>query len=154
MHAPTSNHVLRPLLLVAALLLAAATMAPTAGAAPRSPHATWAPHLERSIVPSRTTKFGSQLATWYGPGFYGNRTACGQVLRRGTWGIAHRTLPCGSLVTLVHGARRVTVRVIDRGPYSGATVDLTARTKQFLRFTSGTVRMTQVRRWRVLPPRT
>ena len=92
-----------------------------------------------------------QLATWYGPGFFGNGTACGQTLTQDTWGIAHRTLPCGTLVTLSHKGRRVTVRVIDRGPYSGATVDLTSRTKSYLRFKSGRVRMTEVKRFRVLP---
>ena len=64
--------------------------------------------------------------------------------------IAHRTLPCGALVTVSHRNRKVTVRVIDRGPYSGATVDLTERTKQFLRFQSGSVGMTRVERFRVL----
>ena len=41
-------------------------------------------------------------ATWYGPGLYGNRTACGQTLRRSTLGVAHRTLPCGTPVTFYH----------------------------------------------------
>ena len=56
-------------------------------------------------------------ATWYGPGFYGKRTACGKRLGRATIGVAHRTLPCGTRVTFYHGGRFVTVPVIDRGPF-------------------------------------
>ena len=41
-------------------------------------------------------------ASWYGPGLYGNRTACGQTLGPGTLGVAHKSLPCGSKVTLRH----------------------------------------------------
>jgi rare lipoprotein A (peptidoglycan hydrolase) len=66
-------------------------------------------------------------ATWYGPGLYGNRTACGQTLRRLTLGVAHRTLPCGTPVTFYHRGRFVTVSVIDRGPFRrGVEWDLTA----------------------------
>lgn len=135
---------------VAACALLLAFASPAQAVAPR-PHVSWAPHIDRKIVPTRSESFGRQVATWYGPGFFGNRTACGQTLRQKTWGIAHRTLPCGTLVTLVHRGRRVTVPVIDRGPYSGATVDLTSRTKRFLRFTSGSVKLVRVRKFRVLP---
>lgn len=73
-------------------------------------------------------------ATWYGPGFYGNTTACGQTLRRKTLGVAHRTLPCGTKVDFLYKARRITVRVIDRGPYGEADWDLTNATAKRLRF--------------------
>jgi hypothetical protein len=73
-------------------------------------------------------------ATWYGPGFYGNRTACGKRLRRGTLGVAHRSLPCGTKVSLLHRGRTITVEVIDRGPYSRADWDLTEETADRLRF--------------------
>jgi peptidoglycan hydrolase-like protein with peptidoglycan-binding domain len=70
-------------------------------------------------------------ATWYGPGLYGNRTACGDRLRRGTLGVAHKTLPCGTQVTFYHGGRFVTVAVIDRGPFRrGVSWDLTAATAE------------------------
>jgi hypothetical protein len=57
--------------------------------------------------------------SWYGPGFYGSGTACGQEYTRTIMGVAHRTLPCGTLVTFRNPAngRQVTVPVIDRGPY-------------------------------------
>lgn len=134
--------------IAASLLLVA--LVPGASAA-SGRRASWAPHLARIIVPTRSEALGTQIATWYGPGFFGHRTACGQTLKPTTWGIAHRTLPCGTLVTLTHHGRRISVRVIDRGPYSGASVDLTARTKSFLHFTSGSVKMTEVERFRVLP---
>ena len=54
-----------------------------------------------------------------------------------TLGVAHRTLPCGTKVTLRHGSKTVTVPVIDRGPYSGNRVyDLTEATKNKLGFGS------------------
>ena len=37
--------------------------------------------------------------SWYGPGFYGKRTACGVAMTRGLVGVAHRSLPCGTRVT-------------------------------------------------------
>ncbi|MBI2690443.1 MAG: hypothetical protein HYX29_00650 [Solirubrobacterales bacterium] len=68
-----------------------------------------------------------QRATWYGPGFYGNRTACGQKLTKRTLGVAHKTLPCGTRVEFFLRGRSITLPVIDRGPYAnGATWDLTS----------------------------
>jgi len=64
--------------------------------------------------------------SWYGPGFYGNGTACGQTLTKTLMGVAHRSLPCGTLVTFRYKGRTVTVPVVDRGPYvAGRTWDLT-----------------------------
>ena len=66
--------------------------------------------------------------SWYGPGFYGRRTACGLALTKGLVGVAHRTLPCGTLVTFKNpsNGRVVTAPVVDRGPYvSGRQWDLT-----------------------------
>ena len=63
--------------------------------------------------------------SWYGPGLYGNGTACGQKLTKTLVGVAHRTLPCGTLVTFSYKGVTLTVPVIDRGPYvSGRTWDL------------------------------
>src|SRR5947207_12523833 len=66
--------------------------------------------------------------SWYGPGFYGQHTACGQILTTTLRGVANRTLPCGTLVTFRNPAngRTATVPVVDRGPYvAGRTWDLT-----------------------------
>jgi len=63
--------------------------------------------------------------SWYGPRFYGNGTACGQKLTKTLVGVAHKTLPCGSLVTFRHKGIMLTVPVIDRGPYvAGRIFDL------------------------------
>jgi peptidoglycan hydrolase-like protein with peptidoglycan-binding domain len=65
-------------------------------------------------------------ASWYGPGFYGNTTACGQTLRKGTVGVAHKRLPCGTRVVLAHRGNWARAKVIDRGPYvRGRKWDLT-----------------------------
>jgi rare lipoprotein A len=67
------------------------------------------------------------LATWYGPGFYGNRTACGEKLTHTILGVADRTLPCGTPVSISYNGETLTVPVIDRGPYANnATLDLTS----------------------------
>jgi hypothetical protein len=74
-----------------------------------------------------------RLATWYGPGFYGRRTACGLRLRRSTEGVAHKSLPCGTAVTFYHRGHLETVPVIDRGPYARrVSWDLTAATARNL----------------------
>jgi rare lipoprotein A len=89
----------------------------------------------------RAFVYRAAAASWYGPGFYGNRTGCGGRLGYGTLGVAHKTLPCGTRVRLRYRGRTVRVPVIDRGPYAGnREFDLTAATKQRLRFPStGTV---------------
>ncbi len=79
-------------------------------------------------------------ATWYGPGFYGHRTACGQILSRKTLGVANRHLPCGTKVAILYRGRTVTVPVVDRGPYSSADWDLTRKTAARLDFSGrGTI---------------
>jgi len=83
----------------------------------------------------RLNVFRPTYASWYGPGLYGNRTGCGGTLRAGRLGVAHKSLPCGAMVTFRHGRRSVRVPVIDRGPYvGGREYDLTAATAQRLRF--------------------
>jgi hypothetical protein len=73
------------------------------------------------------------IATEYGPGFYGHKTACGTVLRRATIGVANRTLPCGSPVSIYYRGRMIVVPVIDRGPYANhANWDLTMATGRAL----------------------
>jgi rare lipoprotein A (peptidoglycan hydrolase) len=72
----------------------------------------------------------SVLASYFGPGLYGNRTACGQTLTTALQGVAHRTLPCGALVHLAYAGHDVTVPVVDRGPnIAGREFDLTYATK-------------------------
>ena len=73
---------------------------------------------------------GIVIASWYGPGFYGNKTACGQVYTPEIIGVAHRTLRCGTMLILEYRGRTMTVPVIDRGPYiAGRTLDLSNATR-------------------------
>jgi rare lipoprotein A len=103
---------------------------------------------EPSATPS--TSSGSwtvyKAATWYGPGFWGKRTACGTTLTPTTLGVAHRNLPCGTQVTFSYGGRSVTATVIDRGPFrKGFTWDLTRKTAKrvgFLAVGSGPIQAT------------
>jgi len=83
----------------------------------------------------RLNVYRHALASWYGPGFYGQRTGCGGRLGWSQLGVAHKTLPCGTRVTLRHRGRVIRVPVIDRGPYVGAReFDHTVTTARRLRF--------------------
>jgi len=74
-------------------------------------------------------------ASWYGPGLWGNRTACGQTLRPNTLGVAHKKLPCGTTVKFVYHGKAVVTQVIDRGPYiDGRAWDLTKAVSDALGF--------------------
>tara|TARA_B100002051_G_C16743053_1_gene645582 strand:- start:1686 stop:2252 length:567 start_codon:yes stop_codon:yes gene_type:complete len=63
-------------------------------------------------------------ASWYGPGFYGNRTANGEVFRPGTMTAAHRHLPFGTKVRVTNlwNGRSAVIRINDRGPFIGHRV--------------------------------
>lgn len=94
-------------------------------------------------VPVATSKWRyDPEVSWYGPGLYCihptkkgcvrdgtkiwlNGTACGQLYTKTIMGVAHRTLPCGTLVEFRWRGRQVRVPVIDRGPFvPGRTWDL------------------------------
>jgi hypothetical protein len=98
-----------------------------------------------ALPTSEVTVFRSAVATWFGPGFFGRRTACGQRLTHRLLGVAHRTLPCGTKVALFYKGRTITVPVVDRGPFRARTAyDLTAATAQALGVTT-TARVGAVR---------
>jgi rare lipoprotein A (peptidoglycan hydrolase) len=79
--------------------------------------------------------FRSAGASWYGPGLYGKKTACGQVLRPTTIGVANKTLPCGTTVKFVYHGHALITQVIDRGPYvKGRSWDLTTAASEALEF--------------------
>ncbi len=65
----------------------------------------------------RLEAFRPALASWYGEG---QALACGGHMTPGMMGVAHKSLPCGTKVTIRYRGRQVRVRVVDRGPYSGA----------------------------------
>jgi rare lipoprotein A (peptidoglycan hydrolase) len=84
-----------------------------------------------AVVGRAITMYRPAKATWYGPGFWGKKTACGVRLRKATLGVANKSLPCGTMVDLYNNGETVTVPVIDRGPFKkGTSYDLTAATAQ------------------------
>ena len=113
-----------------AVMAAALTLAPAAGALA----ATGGVESARPVTAAPRISHKASLATWFGPGFYGQRTACGQVLTPAVVGVAHRSLPCGTLVKVSYRGRQLIVPVIDRGPYAhnGAAWDLTSGAAQAL----------------------
>lgn len=60
------------------------------------------------------------VASWYGPGFHGRKTASGEIFDMHQLTAAHRTLPLGSVVQVrsLTSGRSVTVQVNDRGPFA------------------------------------
>ena len=69
----------------------------------------------------------SGVASWYGPGFKGHRTANGEKFNPKALTAAHPTLPFGTLVEVSRPNRKKSVVVVitDRGPYvAGRTIDL------------------------------
>src|SRR5437588_2379378 len=113
-----------------AVMAAALTLAPAAGALAATGGVESAP----PVTAAPRISHRASLATWFGPGFYGQRTACGQVLTPAVVGVAHRSLPCGTLVKMSYHGRGLIVPVIDRGPYAhnGAAWDLTSGAAQAL----------------------
>jgi len=100
----------------------------------------WAAKPAISAAPP-PVQFG--LASWYGPGFQGEKTASGEIFDQREMVAAHRSLPLGSVVrvTNLDNGRRVVLRVIDRGPYGrnyrkGTIIDVSrgaARRLDFVR---------------------
>lgn len=115
-----------------ALPAAASTGTGNGGASASPPPESTQPTDQRA----QTADYRAVKATWYGPGLYGNRLACGGRLRHTTIGVAHRRLPCGTKVALKYHGHTVVVPVIDRGPYSrGVDYDLTQATARELGMT-------------------
>jgi rare lipoprotein A (peptidoglycan hydrolase) len=91
---------------------------------------------EAAAPTTNVTVYRPARATWFGPGFYGKHTACGQVMSHALLGVAHRTLPCGTPVALFFGGKAIVVPVIDRGPFAnGARYDLTSAAAQAIGMT-------------------
>lgn len=78
------------------------------------------------------------IASWYGPGFHGNKTANGERYDVHQLTAAHRTLPLGSIAVVrsMSSGREVTVRINDRGPFAkGRVLDLSLAGAQALGMT-------------------
>jgi rare lipoprotein A (peptidoglycan hydrolase) len=81
--------------------------------------------VPEASAPGRVT-----VASWYGPGFVGQRTASGEIYRRDDLTAASRSLPLGTRVRVTNlgTGRAVVVRINDRGPYvRGRGIDLSQR---------------------------
>ena len=77
----------------------------------------------------------SGWASWYGPGFHGNRSASGEIYNQNALTAAHRSLPFGTKVRVINTrtGSSVVVRINDRGPYiGGRIIDLSAAAARIL----------------------
>jgi hypothetical protein len=154
---PTGAHVrerpalrLRAFLLAGVLAVLASAMAPgaqafTGGAA--SSVSVESTETEATTVETTTTTAFNEAelsftplrfagASWYGgKTMWGRSTACGQVLRPTTIGVANKRLPCGTPVKFIWRGHSIIAPVIDRGPYvRGRAWDLTAAAAEALEF--------------------
>jgi rare lipoprotein A len=91
-----------------------------------------APRPASAVEPARGSSAAGRvtLASWYGSGFIGQRTANGEVYHRDDLTAASRSLPLGTRVqvTNLSTGRAVVVRINDRGPYvRGRGIDLSQR---------------------------
>ena len=93
------------------------TTAETSEAAPTT-------EADQSVETVDTAEVVEGKASWYGPGFYGNKTTSGDVLEKGTMTAAHSSLPMGTevKVTRLDTGESVTVEINDRKPYKEGTV--------------------------------
>lgn len=86
------------------------------------------------------------LASWYGPGFDGRRTASGEVYDMWAMTAAHKRLPFGTVVEVTNrdNGRRVEVRINDRGPFvGGRVIDLSRAAAEAIDMVgNGTARVT------------
>ena len=75
------------------------------------------------------------IASWYGPGFHGKRTASGAIYNMYALTAAHKTLPFGSevKVTNLENKKSVVLKITDRGPFTpGRVIDVSKKANQLL----------------------
>lgn len=100
------------------------------------------PYIIKGVryVPRRQDSYDKVgLASWYGPGFHGRKTANGETFDSQRLTAAHKTLPLPSYleVTNLENGRRLVVRANDRGPFvDGRIVDLSQRAARLLGYES------------------
>jgi len=88
---------------------------------------------DRSLV--EFVDVGNMKASWYGPGFHGQKTANGEVYNQNSFTAAHKSLKFGTLlkITNIKNNKSVVVRINDRGPYiAGRDLDLSKAAAQEL----------------------
>ncbi|MFC2249014.1 septal ring lytic transglycosylase RlpA family protein [Labrys portucalensis] len=93
---------------------------------------------KRYVPASHDSKYTAVgLASWYGPGFNGRKTAVGERFDMTGLSAAHKTMPLPSYarVTNLTNGTSIVVRVNDRGPYvHGRLIDLSSRAADLLQF--------------------
>jgi len=80
-----------------------------------------------TVEPMEIGESFSGMASYYGPGFHGRKTASGKTYDQNAMTCAHKTLPFGTKlqITLLSSGKTVVVQVEDRGPYmDGRVLDL------------------------------
>lgn len=98
------------------------------------------PRYASPETPTKTTSKPSTkkvksdgIASWYGPGFQGRKTANGEKFDMHALTAAHKELPFGTMVevTNLDNGRKVVVRINDRGPFvKGRVIDLSKKAAQ------------------------
>lgn len=73
--------------------------------------------LLMALLASLPARAETLVASWYGPGFDGRRTASGCAYDQDGLSAASRVLPLGTVLEVTYGGRTVRVVVDDRGPY-------------------------------------
>ena len=90
--------------------------------------------LGSTLASAEETKpLGKGVASWYGPGFHGKKTANGERFNTNDLTAAHKTLPFGTQVRVTNEqtGKSVVVRINDRGPYAhGRVIDLSKAAAQ------------------------
>jgi len=108
-------------------------------------HSTGCARHVRVVRPVSLGHTETGIASWYGDPYHGRKTASGEVYDMNGWTAAHRTLPFGTWVevTNLNNAKRVSVRITDRGPFiDGRIIDLSrAAAKQIDMIGPGTARV-------------
>ena len=76
---------------------------------------------QESLLPRIARYIKQGIASWYGPGFHGKKTATGEIFDMYAMTAAHKTLPIPSYaqVTNLENHRSIIVRINDRGPFVG-----------------------------------
>ncbi|HLZ71198.1 MAG TPA: septal ring lytic transglycosylase RlpA family protein [Dehalococcoidia bacterium] len=92
---------------------------------PASPDAAPAPgSLPETPAPVAGPVIQTGLATWYGPGFNGSITYCGEIYDQWALTAASNTLPCGTVIIVTNRdtGQAVHLRITDRGGFGGSVI--------------------------------
>lgn len=98
------------------------------------------------VLQVSTDGWSTAKASWYGSECYGHNTANGTPYTPDAWGVAHKSLPFGTLIEISYDGKTVTAPVFDRGPFvAGRAFDLSAAVARSLGFSG-----VQTISWRVV----